>query len=287
MSLASKLGPLLLRSLSDEAFTRVQFAYCLRRWPDLANPRSLSEKIQWLKLNHRDPLLPRCVDKYLARKYVAQTVSEDILVPLIGVYESVDEVLFEDLPDAFVLKATHGSGWNLLCRSKAVFDVEQARQAMASWLSSNFHGVGREWAYREIQPRIVCEEFLREDDGEPPTDYKLFCFHGEPEFIQADFDRFQSHRRNLYDTEWNLLPCTLEYPGDPRNHEAPALLGEMLEVARKLSRHFPFVRVDLYATGSQVYFGELTFYPGKGVERFSPVEYDRKFGDLLSLPDGK
>jgi len=287
MSLANKLAPLILGPFSDRAYTIIQFLYRLKKIPNLNDPKSFSEKIQWLKLHQRDPLLPRCVDKYLAREYVAEKVSAEILVPLIGVYERADEVPFDELPESFVLKATHGSGWNIICRSKAGLDVAEARATMSAWLNSNFFDVGREWAYREIQPRVVCETFLKEPDGEPPTDYKFFCFNGEPKFIQADFDRFQGHRRNLYDTAWNLLPCSLEYQSDPKPHAAPALLSDLLEVARKLSADFPFVRVDLYANDGQIYFGELTFYPGKGVERFSPQSYDREFGDLLNLPESQ
>jgi len=284
MSIANKLAPLILGPFSDRTYTIIQFLYKLKKFPNLTDPQTFSEKIQWLKLHQRDPLLPRCVDKYLARDYVAEKVSDDILVPLIDVYEDADEVKFDELPESFVLKATHGSGWNIICRSKSDLDFSESRTTMSNWLNRNFFDVGREWAYREIQPRVVCETFLKEADGEPPTDYKFFCFGGEPCFIQADFDRFQGHRRNLYDTDWNLLPCSLEYETDPNPHPAPALLTELLEVARKLSEDFPFVRVDLYANDGKVYFGELTFYPGKGVERFSPESFDREFGALLELP---
>ncbi len=149
----------------------------------------------------------------------------------------------------------------------------------------DFYKVGREWAYKGLTPRILCEEYLADLDGEPPFDYKFFCFHGKPEYLQVDFDRFTNHTRAIYDMQWNKLPCKLEYAFNHEEHPKPACFDEMTSVAAVLSKPFPFVRVDLYESNGKVYFGEMTFYPGKGVEKFDPPEYDLKFGQLLHIED--
>lgn len=283
MSLANQLAPLLLAPVSDRAFTTVQFLYRYRTWPRLEQPVTLNEKIQWIKLNNRDPLLTRCVDKYEVRDYIAERVDPAVLIPLLGVYERADEVPFDALPDRFVLKATHGSGWNLICTDKQRFDVAAARGKMERWLTSNFYRIGREWAYRDVPPRIVCETFLAGADGNPPPDYKFFCFHGVPRVVQVDYDRFTGHRRNLYTPEWEPIPCAYEYARLENPPPAPEKLPELLALATKLAQDFPLVRVDLYATDTAIYFGELTFYPEKGVGRFSPRSYDAEFGSWLHL----
>ncbi|HEY8962053.1 MAG TPA: ATP-grasp fold amidoligase family protein [Luteolibacter sp.] len=283
MSFVSAVASKGLGFLPDRLFVALQYWKHFGRFPRLANPVTLNEKLQWSKLHVRDPRLPKCVDKYLVREFVGNILDESYLIPLVGVYEDPSQIRYEDLPDQFVLKATHGSGWNLICHSKATFDSEAANQKMRKWLRTNFYPVGREWAYNHPTPRIVCEAFISDASGEPPVDYKFFCFHGEPKFIQVDYSRFSGHRRNLYTPEWELLPCSLEYPNEKNPPPAPRNLSQLLKVAAKLAAGFAFVRVDLYAVEDRIYFGELTFYPGKGVERFHPAVYDERFGALLDL----
>lgn len=277
------LAQVLLRGVDDASFCRLQYFRRHLRWPDLANPRSFNEKILWLKIHHRDPLLRLCADKFTVRDYVREKAGEEFLIPLLGVWESAEAVDFSKLPDRFVLKASHGSGWNILCRGRDTFDEISARQKLSRWLQRDFSKVGREWCYSSLAPRIVCEQFLAEANGEPPWDYKFFCYHGEPRFVQVDCARFQSHTRALYDTAWARIPCRLEYALQKTNSPPPPGLQGMLHLAAKLSEPFPFVRVDLFTVGGNVFFGELTFYPGKGVERFHPGKFDRIFGEPLDL----
>jgi hypothetical protein len=279
----NKLAQILLRDVDDATFSRLQYFRRHLRWPDLKNPRTFNEKILWLKINHRDPLLRVCADKFTVRDFVREKIGEEFLIPLVGAWESAPAIDFESLPNRFALKASHGSGWNILCRDKARFDFESTRKTAARWLDSDFSKVGREWTYVGLTPRILCEHFLTGPDGEPPWDYKFFCYHGEPRFVQVDYSRFQGHTRALYDTFWNRIPCQLEYRLQKKNSPRPATIKTMLSLAEKLSKPFPFVRVDLYEVGDKNYFGELTFYPGKGVERFKPGRYDRIFGEPLDL----
>jgi hypothetical protein len=279
----NKLAQVLLRDADDATFSRLQYFRRHLRWPDLKNPRTFNEKILWLKIHHRNPLLRVCADKFTVRDFVREKIGEEFLIPLAGAWESAPAIDFESLPNRFALKASHGSGWNILCRDKTHFDSESARKTAARWLAADFSKVGREWTYAGLTPRILCEQFLSGPDGEPPWDYKFFCYHGEPRFVQVDYARFQRHTRALYETSWQRVPCRLEYHLQKKDSSRPATLQTMLSLAEKLSKPFPFVRVDLYEVGVKNYFGELTFYPGKGVERFTPRRFDEVFGEPLHL----
>lgn len=250
--------------------------------PRLAAPVTLNEKIQWLKIRYRDPLLKVCADKVAARGF-AERLGDKYLVPIVGVLDRAIGIDFSGLPHSFVLKASHGSGWNVICRDIYELGREEVRRKFERWEKINFYDVGREWAYDRIPPRILCEHFLEGSDGSSPWDYKVFCFHGRARFIQVDYDRFDGHTRCLFDTDWIPLPCELEYPTRTEASEPPENLKELVRVAEELARGFPFVRVDLYEVGEQVFFGEMTFYPGKGVERFRPAIWDVKLSEWLDI----
>jgi hypothetical protein len=288
MITANTIAKRLLGWVPDEVFTRLQFLYRLHRWLNLRHPRTFNEKLQWLKLRYRDPLMRRCADKVAVRDYVAEQAGPDVLIPLLGTYTSAAAIDFQRLPKRFVLKANHGSGWNILCRDRETLDFARTRARLDAWLRTDFSRIAREWVYEGIPPRLLCEEFLATATGEPPSDYKFFCFHGKPVFVQVDYDRFIRHERALYTADWKKLPCALEYALKEEPTPPPPMLTRMLELAGKLSAPFPFVRVDLYDLEGRVYFGELTFFPGKGVERFRPRDYDEIFGRHLQLePAGK
>jgi hypothetical protein len=182
------------------------------------------------------------------------------------------------------MKAVHGSGWNFIKNTDERVSSTALDRIVDDWNSQNFYWMGREWAYKECGRGVVIEEFLDDGHGQPPKDYKFFCFDGRVHMVQVDSDRFVGHRRALYSAEWQKLDVRLEYEMDDKSVAKPSCYEEMLEVAAALSKEFPFVRVDLYEVNGSVYFGELTFYPGKGVERFEPAEMDNKLGELLTLP---
>lgn len=286
MSILNQSAQWILGKTNDRLFCELQYFRHHFAWPDLKSPKRFNEQIQWLKLFYRNPTLRQCVDKVSVREYVAQRIGWQHLIPLIAVYDRVEEVSFESLPGQFVLKASHGSGWNVICPRKDDLDVQRTRELLESWMRKDFFKVGREWAYRGLVPRLICEEFLSEAGDIPPNDYKFHCFGGEPQYIQVDYGRFSRHSRVIYDTEWRRVPCRLEYPNDVADQEPPSTLDKMLDICRKLAAEFPFVRVDLYNCRERVLFGELTFYPGKGIERFSPEGYDFTFGQWLILKDG-
>ena len=280
---ATKVGRIVLGGLSDKTFSSIQFLIHQGHLPNLKAPKSFNEKIQWLKLNYRDPLIQKCANKLLVREYVKNCCGPEILVPLVGCYESVEEIRFEDLPQRFVCKASHGSGWNIVATDKAKLNWAVESQKLKKWMATDFSTIGREWAYKNSPKKILIEEFLDGPDGQSPYDYKIFCFNGTPRFVQVDTDRFSEHRRSFYDLNWQQLSFGLEYPIETRVLPRPMGLDKMIEIAKKLSKPFPFVRCDLYDCKGQVYFGELTFYPEKGTGRFNPRKADNDVGAMLSL----
>jgi len=282
--LIRKVETFLCKLLPDVIFIAYQYGRRHKKILNLKNPVTFNQKIQWLKLNYRLPLLRKLVDKYEVRNYVEDKIGTEVLVDLIGIYEKVDEIDWYTLPSRFVLKMTHGSGWNILCRDKKTLDIIKAKKQLYCWYNDDFYKYQREWAYKGLKPRIICERFLADEEGEPPTDYKFFCFNGVPKLIQVDSDRFIGHHRALYDLKWNRLPFSLKYPASPNNNPPPKNLDKMIDVAKKLSDNLLFVRVDLYSLNHKIYFGEMTIYPGGGLEHFKPDIYDRIIGDTLKLP---
>jgi TupA-like ATPgrasp len=256
--------------------------------PDLKNPIKYNEKLQWLKLYYRNQKYTELVDKYEVRKYVKNTIGEKYLIPLLGIYNDFEEIDFSKLPNKFVIKCTHDSGGLIICDDKSKFDIRNARKKINKSMNRNYYYVHREWPYKKVKPRIICEEFLSQgDNGEELRDYRFFCFNGEPHFIAVDFsitDKTKT-RRNLYDLNWNLLDVEVSYPKEERIVlNKPEKFDEMIELSKKLSRDFPHVRVDFYYVNNQIKFGEMTFYHQSGLGEIRPGTFDIEWGNLLKLP---
>lgn len=271
--------------LSDKKLIKSRFKKRLDRRVDLNNPQKFNDKLQWLKLNWHDELATSCADKYDVRKIVGQRIGESYLNELIDVYESVEEIDLEKLPDQFVLKGTHGSGFNIICTDKSKLNWLEEKKVMNRWLSTNYYYKNREWVYRDIKPRIICEKYLEELASGDLRDYKVFCFNGKPKLIQVDFDRQYNHRRNFYDLNWNFIDVEIKYPNDPNEFiPRPIKLTEILKLSEKLSKGFPHVRVDFYIVENNIKFGELTFFHESGMGKFSSEEFELKMGSWLKLP---
>lgn len=267
-------------------YIKLQYLIMMGEKLNLKNPKTFNEKIQWLKLHDRNPLYTELADKYAVRGYVSRVIGEEYLIPLIAVYNSVDEIRWDELPNQFVLKCTHSCGKNIICENKEKLDIRDAKKKLRKWMKKNFFWHGREWAYKNIRPRIICEQYMVDESGTELKDYKIFCFNGKPRFIQVDFNRFRGHKRNVYTVDWQYLDLSYNYPNQASTHiEKPKKLDEMLRCAAKLSSEFPFVRTDFYSIDEQIYIGELTFYPANGMSRFNPKEYDYILGEWLNLPD--
>ena len=297
------------RFLTDDKFIRLQYRAMLGKRLRLNPPIDFNEKLQWLKLHYRNPLMVTCADKWAVREFVKERIGEEYLAECIGVYDDVEKIPFETLPRQFVLKATHGSGWNIICPDKAQIDWNLAKKKMRKWLNSDFSKNGREWQYRQIKPQIICEKFIIDTETPVLRDYKLFTFNGETKYIWVDFmetsESCQGQEieqevgysnpkvsegciryRNIYDTNWNLMtgrgslyPCK-----DTSAIRKPECLDEMLEVAKKLASDFPQCRVDLYVIeGKRIVFGELTFTSANGCNAFYPQSFNDELGSYIAL----
>ena len=272
---------------SDEQRLRRKFRRVFGRQPDLESPKTFNEKILWLNLNDRRPVKTVCADKYAVRDWVSERIGNQYLIPLVGVFEDARDIDLDSLPDGFAVKATHGSGWNLIVDNKRQLDWPAARHRLNGWLASSYYPYLREWQYRDIRPRLVIEELMLDDHGKIPADFKLLCLTGtqtQTIIVEVDLDRHTNHSRAMYDLDWNRLPFGLKYPTPDEEVPRPERLDEMVEIARRLSAGFPCVRVDLYSTPGGLRFGELTFTPDAGGGIFEPPEWDRKMGDLIELP---
>ncbi|MGN0243019.1 MAG: ATP-grasp fold amidoligase family protein [Lachnospiraceae bacterium] len=251
---------------------------------NLEKPELYNEKVQYAKLYCRDERLKKLVDKYEVRDYVREIIGKEYLTQIYGVYSSVDEIPFDNLPEKFVMKLTNGSGYNYICTKKTKKEIRKIKGRFKKWLKVDFYMLGREWAYKDVDNRIICEEYLECDGIYGLNDYKVFCFNGEPKVIQVDYARFSEHKRNLYTPDWEFIDERVAYDND-RNAdiEEPVNLEEMLTCARRLSKGFPHVRVDFYSIKDRLIFGELTFYHGAGYLQFENESFERKMGSYWEL----
>ncbi len=253
---------------------------------NLENPRTFNEKLQWLKLHDRNPLHTKMVDKYEAKKYVADIIGEEYIIPTLGVWNHFDEIDFNQLPERFVLKCTHDSGSIVICRDKKRLDKKAAKKILERGLRYNYYySGGFEWPYKNVKPRIIAEKFMVDESGADLPDYKLMCFGGKVKcsFTCTGRNTASGLHVTFYDRNWQKMPFARHYPVEeipmpkPRNYE------KMVELAELLATPLKFARIDFYDIGGRVYFGEITFFPGNGIEEFTPVEWDKKIGDWVEV----
>ena len=272
--------------ISDEQVIRKRFKKRLGREVDLENPVKFNDKLQWLKLNWYDPIATKCADKYEVREIIKEKIGEEYLNELIAVYESVNEIDIDKLPDKFVLKGTHGSGFNIICNDKSKMNWKEEFKKMRRWLRTNYYLQNREWVYKDQKPRIICEKYLELEDGNPPNDYKIYCFNGEPKIISVDSGRFISQIKNFYDLDWNYIELSINNKANnsEKLDAKPICFEHMLQLSRILSKGFPHVRVDFYIIKDKIIFGELTFFHASGMGPFKPEEFEITMGNWLELP---
>lgn len=276
-----------LNFLTDKFYLKLVYRSFFHKKLNISNPQTFNEKIQWLKLYDRNPLYLHLVDKFDVRKIVADKIGEEYLIPIIGCWNSFEDIDFTIFPEKFVLKCTHDSGSVYICTDKAKFDKNSAKEAMNKYLKHNFYYTGREWSYKNLTPRIIAEEYLPMISPEDSNDYKFMCFNG---FVKCSFvcsNRFEKDglKVTFYDREWNMMPFERHYPASEYAIPKPFHYDRMVELAEILSKDIPFVRVDFYCCQNKIYFGELTFYPGDGFEEFSPESYDLLLGSWIELPE--
>lgn len=275
----------IFRKLNDKTYLKIRYRIITGKKLNLDNPVTFNEKLQWLKLHDRNPKYTKLVDKIAVREYIKEIIGEEYLIPIIGVYNTFDEIDFSKLPNQFVMKCNHDSGGLVICKDKKQLDYERAKTKINESLDRNYYYWGREWPYKNIKPKILIEEYMEDKKEKELIDYKIMCFNGKPQLSFTCSERYKEGLKvTFFDLDWNKLPFERHYPASKRKIKKPQNYEKMLELSEKLSKDIPFVRVDWYEINGHLYFGELTFYPGNGVEEFNPEEWDKKLGDLVHLP---
>lgn len=272
----------------DKLYLTLLFRLKMGFWIDWKNPKTFSEKLQWLKLYDRNPKYTTMVDKYAVKEYVAKIIGEEYIIPTLGVWDRPEDIDWDSLPQKFVLKTTHGGGGSgvVICKDKATFDKDTAIAKLKKSFNKCIYNYLREWPYKNVDKKIIIEQYLYDVKCESLRDYKFFCFNGKVEFFKVDYDRFTEHGANYYSLDGRMLefgekayPRRLDIEID-----LPKSLEKMILIAENLSVGTLFLRVDLYEVNNKIFFGELTFYPSGGVKEFTPVDWNEKIGSLLKLP---
>lgn len=279
----NQLAPL----FSDERFVKWKYYLNFHKKLDLENPKTFNEKLQWLKLYNKHEEYTQMVDKYEAKKYVASIIGEEYIIPTIGVYNAFEEIDINSLPKQFVIKCTHNSGGLYICKDKDIFDFSKVSNQIKKWLAKNPFWGNREYPYKNVKPRIIIEKYMEQEDGESLRDYKVLCFHGKAKLIE--FHRFRNTKKqtqDFYDRDWNKLNISqsADFNGvSDVVFPKPNKLSLMLELSEKLTKDMIHCRVDWYSIADKLYFGELTFFDGSGLDGFDNEEDDYLLGSWIHI----
>ncbi len=272
--------------LPDKIYIKKLYKERTGRELNLKNPQTFNEKQNWLKLYDRRPEYTMMVDKYKVREYIAEKIGEEYLVPLLGVWDSPDEIDFDSLPNEFVLKCNHDNGV-IICRDKSTFDIEAAKKNLAWRLKRDYYRKLREWPYKDVERKIICEKFMTASKGNKATEYKFFCYNGVPKYILIVSDRFATEKvdMDMYDIEWKHLDVIRgEHKQAGDIFVKPENYTHLCDFCRILSKDIPYVRVDFNVWNEKIHFGEMTFYDLGGFETYSPEKWNEIFAEPLVLP---
>ncbi|RSK33699.1 ATP-grasp fold amidoligase family protein [Bhargavaea beijingensis] len=281
-----------LSMISPVLNTNITYWYHFKKLPNLKEPRTLNEKLQWLKLNTYadDPLTKQCSDKFAVRDYLIENGHEDKLNELIAVYDSVEEIKWGDLPNKFALKLNFGSQFNIICPNKDLLNIKEAEKKLKKWWKSKFHLIYSEMQYKGTKKKIIVEKYLQPKQGVLPEDYKFYCFNGKAEYVMVCVNRDKGKPEfYFFDRDWKLARLNnwgKEAPNDFTLPKPPQI-DEAFSLADQLSTPFPFVRVDFYIIDGKIIFGELTFTPSGAVDPNRLPETDLLFGEMLILPNNR
>ncbi len=276
------------RIYSDAWFLKTMFKLKLGYKLDLNNPQTYNAKLQWLKLYDRKKEYTTMVDKVEAKKYVSDIIGEEYIIPTLGVYDNVEDIDFDKLPQQFVLKCTHDSGGIVVCRDKTKLIINNAKKKLRKGIGHSYYYQNREWPYLNVMPRIIAEQYMEDKETGDLRDYKFFCFNGEVKALFIASDRFtagEETKFDFFDADFNHLPFTNGHPNANTLPKKPIQFELMKELAAKLSKNIPQVRIDFYEVNGKVYFGEITFFHWSGMKSFEPIEWDYTFGRWITLPN--
>ena len=273
--------------LPDKIYLSIKFRMRMGKWIDWKNPTTFNEKLQWLKLYDRKPVYVTIVDKYEVKKYVSTFIGSQYIIPTIGVWDQFDEIDFDRLPDQFVLKCTHDSGGLVICKNKKEFNKTEAKNVLERCLRNNYYWDGREWAYKNVKPRIIAEAYLEDESTRELRDYKFFTFDGKVKLMFVATQRqnaAEDTKFDFFDEKYNHLNIKNGHENATVVPEKPLHFEEMIRLAEVLGKGFPHLRVDFYEVNGQVFFGELTLSHWSGLVPFVPGEWDTTIGNWLKLP---
>jgi hypothetical protein len=273
--------------LSDKTHIKVRYALKMGKKLNLENPETFNEKLQWLKLYDRKPEYTTMVDKVDVKKYVAERIGEEYIIPTLGVWNSFDEIDFDKLPNQFVLKVTHDSGGLVICKDKSTFDKKAAKKKIKKAMKRNYYLIHREWPYKNVQKRILAEQYMEDTKTKELRDYKFFAFDGVVKalFIASERQAADCETKfDFFDENFNHLPLSNGHPNANPTPEKPQSFEKMKELAAALSKGIPHLRVDFYEVNGRPYVGELTFSHWDGLVPFDPEEWDYTFGSWINLP---
>lgn len=275
-----------LRFIPDSIYVKIYYFARFKRLPNLKNPKTYNEKLNWLKLNDKNPIYTTIVDKYEAKKYISNIIGEKYIIQTLGVWDRFDDINFDELPKQFVLKCTHDSGGIVIVKDKDSFDKVKAKKKLESSLETNFYYICREWPYKNIKPRIIAEKYIEDTKTKELRDYKFFCFNGEPKIMLIVSGRYDTEGPKLdyFDMDFNHLDIIQDRPNAKYEIKKPVNFEKMIELSKKLSENMIHVRVDFYEVDGNLYLGEITLYHHGGYARFSPKKWDKIIGDWLKLP---
>lgn len=281
-----ELTTILAQIIPDKMYLRLMYYKHFKRFPNLKNPKTYSEKLQWLKLYDRKTLYTTMVDKYRVKEYVAKIIGDEFVIPTLGVWENPDEIDFNTLPERFVLKWNHDSGSIIICKSKSDLDVDEIKKKLSKRYRYNGYHYGREWPYKNVKPCIIAEEYVEDKETKDLRDYKFFAFNGTVRAMFIATDRFEKcdTKFDFFDMDFNHLPIVNGHPNAAVMPSKPKQFELMKELSAKLSVGFPQIRIDWYEANGKVYFGEFTFFHWSGFQPFVPNEWDITFGSWIDLP---
>lgn len=279
------LNSRVFRPLPDSMYLKIRYRLKTGEKLNLDNPKTFNEKLQWLKIHDRRDIYTTMVDKCEAKEYVEKVIGGGYIIPTIGVYDEFDDIDFNKMPEQFVMKCTHDSGGLVVVKDKSKFDVDKARKKINKSLRRNFYYNGREWPYKNVKPRIIIEKYMEDKKDGELRDYKIFCFNGKPKmmFIATNRQGDGETYFDFFDENFKHLPFTNGHSNAPSLPHRPARFAKMMELAGKLSKGIPQLRVDFYETNGKIYFGELTFFHWSGLVKFEPEEWDKKLGNMIDL----
>jgi len=272
-----------MKFIPDKMYLQIYYFSRFKKFIDFKNPKTYNEKLNWLKINDRNPLYTKLVDKYEVKEYVSNLIGEEHIIPTIGIWNNFDEIDFSKLPNQFVLKCTHDSEGLVIVKDKSKLDIKLAKEKLTNSLKNNFYYIGREWPYKNVKPRIIAEKYMEDKKLKELRDYKFFCFNGEPKSMFIASDRANNVKFDYYDLNFNHLDIKQKYPNSTKKIEKPINFEKMIKLSKELSKNLKHARIDFYEVNGKIYFGEITFYHFSGFMPFQPKEWDTKFGDWLKL----